>query len=138
MIMWSPVNDNVCLMMCNVTFNNISVISWRSDLLVQEGGGPGENHRPIASHWKYLSLTEIVYSFLSDMNVFLMDYNIAYLQVYARSFSFLQEPNVASSFTFWKNTFISDKNEYTISVNFMHLCEFQDWQMTRWFSWQRR
>jgi len=31
-------------------------------------------------------LTEIVYSFLSDMNVFLMDYNIAYLQVYARSF----------------------------------------------------
>ena len=26
------------------TFNNISAISWRSDLLVEETGGPGENH----------------------------------------------------------------------------------------------
>ena len=25
-------------------FNNISVISWRSVLLVEETGGPGENH----------------------------------------------------------------------------------------------
>jgi hypothetical protein len=31
-------------------FNNISVLSWRSVLLVQETGVPGENHRPIASH----------------------------------------------------------------------------------------
>ena len=39
-----------CLMVFNATFNNISVISWRSVLLVEETGGPGENHRPIASH----------------------------------------------------------------------------------------
>jgi hypothetical protein len=26
------------------------VISWRSGLLVEETGGPGENHRPVASH----------------------------------------------------------------------------------------
>ena len=32
------------LMMFNATFNNISVISWQSDLLVEETGGPGENH----------------------------------------------------------------------------------------------
>jgi hypothetical protein len=32
------------------TFNNISVISWRSVLLVEESGVPGENHRPAASH----------------------------------------------------------------------------------------
>ena len=31
----------------NATFNNISVISWRSVLLVDE---TGENHRPVASH----------------------------------------------------------------------------------------
>jgi hypothetical protein len=31
----------------NATFNNISVISWRSVLLVEE---TGENHRPDASH----------------------------------------------------------------------------------------
>ena len=40
----------VCLMVFNATFNNISVISWRSIVLVEETGGPGENHRPITSH----------------------------------------------------------------------------------------
>jgi hypothetical protein len=34
----------VCLMMFNATFNNISVIRWRSVLLVEEMGIPGENH----------------------------------------------------------------------------------------------
>jgi hypothetical protein len=31
-------------MVFNVTFNNISVISWRSVLLVEETEVPGENH----------------------------------------------------------------------------------------------
>jgi hypothetical protein len=35
----------VCLMVFNATFNNISVISWRSILLVEETREPGENHR---------------------------------------------------------------------------------------------
>ena len=39
-------------MVFNATFNNISVISWRSVLLVEE---PGENHRPTTSHWPTLS-----------------------------------------------------------------------------------
>ena len=34
----------------NATFNNISVISWRSVLLVEETGVHGENHRAVASH----------------------------------------------------------------------------------------
>jgi hypothetical protein len=33
-------------------FNNISVILWQSVLLVEETGVPGENHRPVASHWQ--------------------------------------------------------------------------------------
>jgi hypothetical protein len=37
-------------MVLNATLNNISVISWRSVLLVEETEGPGENHRPAASH----------------------------------------------------------------------------------------
>jgi hypothetical protein len=45
----------ICLMLFNATFNNISVISWRSVLLVGETWGPGENHRPVASHWQTLS-----------------------------------------------------------------------------------
>ena len=40
----------VCLVVFNATFNNISVISWQSVLLMEETGGPGENHRPVACH----------------------------------------------------------------------------------------
>jgi len=36
-------------------FNNISVISWRSVLLVDETGVPGENQRPVANHWQTFS-----------------------------------------------------------------------------------
>jgi hypothetical protein len=39
-------------MVFNATFNNISVISWRSVLLVEETEVPEENHRPAASHWQ--------------------------------------------------------------------------------------
>jgi hypothetical protein len=42
----SVVSLFVCLMVLNATFNNISVISWRSVLLVEETGGPGDNYRP--------------------------------------------------------------------------------------------
>jgi hypothetical protein len=38
------------VMVFNTTFNNISVISWRSVLLMEETGVPGENHRSVASH----------------------------------------------------------------------------------------
>jgi hypothetical protein len=42
-------------MVFNTTFNNISVISWWSVLLVEETGGPGENHQPVTSHGQTLS-----------------------------------------------------------------------------------
>jgi len=37
-------------MVFNTTLNNISVISGRSVLLVDETGVPAENHRSVASH----------------------------------------------------------------------------------------
>ena len=37
-------------MVFNATFNNISVVSWWSVLLVEEIGVHGENHRPAANH----------------------------------------------------------------------------------------
>ena len=46
-------------MMFNATFINISVISWRSVLLVDETEGPGENHRPVASHRQTLSHNDV-------------------------------------------------------------------------------
>ena len=45
----------VMVMVFNATFNNISVISWRSVLLMEETGVPEENHRPAASHRQTLS-----------------------------------------------------------------------------------
>jgi hypothetical protein len=46
---------SVQILVLNTTFNNISVILWRSVLLVKETVVPGENHRPVASHWQTLS-----------------------------------------------------------------------------------
>jgi len=46
---------SVILMVFNATFSNISAISWRSVLLVEETGVPRENHRSVASHWQTLS-----------------------------------------------------------------------------------
>jgi len=42
-------------MVFNATFKNISVITWRSVLLMEGTGVSGENHRPSASHWQTLS-----------------------------------------------------------------------------------
>ena len=42
-------------MVFNATFNNISVISWQSVLLVEETRVPGEMHKRVASHWQTLS-----------------------------------------------------------------------------------
>jgi hypothetical protein len=38
----------VCLIVLNTTFNNISAISWRPVLVMEEAG---ENHRSPASNW---------------------------------------------------------------------------------------
>jgi hypothetical protein len=39
------------ILVCSATFSNISAISWRPVLVVEEVGVPGENHRPWASNW---------------------------------------------------------------------------------------
>ena len=43
--------DCIRVMVFNATFNNISVISRQSVLLVEDTGVPGENYRPVANHW---------------------------------------------------------------------------------------
>ena len=45
----------MAMMVLDATFDNISVLSWRSALLVEETGVLGENQRPAASHWQTLS-----------------------------------------------------------------------------------
>ena len=41
--------------MFNTTFNNISAISWRSILLVEETGVSGENYQLVAGHSQTVS-----------------------------------------------------------------------------------
>ena len=40
------------VMIFNAIFNNISVIPWRTVLLVEETRVPRENHWPVTSHWQ--------------------------------------------------------------------------------------
>ena len=55
-IYWNFITNltKVC-MVFNAIFNNISVITWRSVVLVEETGVPGKNNRSTASHWQTLS-----------------------------------------------------------------------------------
>ena len=57
-------------MVFNATFNNISVISWRSVLLMGETRIPGENRRPVVSHWQTLSITQCRIEYTSPWTVF--------------------------------------------------------------------
>ena len=50
-----PGKEEVRVLVFNSTFNNISVISWQSVLLVEKMGIQRENHRSGASHWQTLS-----------------------------------------------------------------------------------
>jgi hypothetical protein len=49
-------------MVINATFNNISVISRHSVLLVEETGVPWENHRPAASQTNFITWCCIEYT----------------------------------------------------------------------------
>ena len=51
-------------MVFNATYNNISVISWRSVLLMEETGVPVENHRPVTD--KFFNI--MLYQVHLDMN----------------------------------------------------------------------
>ena len=44
----------------SATFSNISAISWRPVLVVEEAGVPGENHRPEHSTIKHDTETHII------------------------------------------------------------------------------
>ena len=47
--------DLIWFLVFNATFSNISSISWRPLLVVEEVGVPGENHRPLASNWNFIT-----------------------------------------------------------------------------------
>ena len=56
-------------MVFNATFNNISNISWKLALLVEETGIHGENHRPVTSHWQTLLMLYWVHLAMSGIRI---------------------------------------------------------------------
>ena len=60
--------DRFVFMVFNTIFNNISVISWWSVLLVEETRAPRENYQPVTSHWQNL-LHNIVHLDLSGFEL---------------------------------------------------------------------
>jgi len=62
-------------MVLNATFNNISVLSWRSVLLVEETEVSGENQRPVASPWHTLSHNVVSSALRFDIDICVLKYN---------------------------------------------------------------
>jgi len=60
------------VMVFSVTFNNISVILWRSDLLVEQIGVPGENHPPVPNKlWRFARMASVqIYMYHGYCNYF--------------------------------------------------------------------
>jgi hypothetical protein len=48
---WKIIDFYFYLWCFNATFSNISAISWRPVVLVEEAGVTGEKHHPWASNW---------------------------------------------------------------------------------------
>jgi hypothetical protein len=61
LVNWSGNRYWVSVIVFNANFNNITVMSWLSSLLVEETGVPWEYNRPTASHWQTLSHNIVFY-----------------------------------------------------------------------------
>ena len=68
----------VRVLVFNFIFNNVSVISWQSVLLVEKTRVPGENHQPVDSHWQTLSytLTWVLLSLCKQTSDLSIGYNL--------------------------------------------------------------
>jgi hypothetical protein len=69
------------VIMFNVTFNNISVISWQSVLLVEETVVPRENQQPDTSHRQFLS-----HKVVSSTHLLIWTFDIAWIIVFQALF----------------------------------------------------
>ena len=84
----------------NATFNNISIISWRSAWLVENSEVPGKNYRPTVSQWQTLSY-DVLWSIprlsgiIVQINLYLpmMHDNVRILYEYILNIPYLVPPS---------------------------------------------
>ena len=62
------------VMVFNATLNNISALSWRAVLLVEE---TGENHRPVASNYQTLSHNVVSSTYTLHLSEILRTHNFS-------------------------------------------------------------
>jgi hypothetical protein len=110
--------------MFNATFNNISVISWRSVLLVEETGVPGENYRPVTSHWQTLSHNVVHPALIESSHWQTLSHNVVHLILIESSHWQTLSHNVVHP------SLIESSHWQTLSHNVVHpaLIESSHWQ----------
>ena len=75
-------------MVFNATFNTISVISWRSVLIVKETSVLEDFHRPVVSHWQTLSHIVVkTYQRQQQKNTEAKAFNLRYIDDALTNFS---------------------------------------------------
>jgi hypothetical protein len=117
-------------MVFNATFNCISVISWWSGLSLKETGGPGENHRPVTSHWQTL-LHNVVSSTprLSWVRTHNVSGDMYWLHSCISNYHTLTTTTALSEY--WKYSYIILKQ--TSILKFLSICSFRyEWLELKW------
>ena len=125
-------------------FNNISGMSWRSVILVEEAGGPGENHRPVASNWQTLSHIVVEYTtipsrpqlplpwmcikHLSTIQVYNLKHTYHHFSIVHAQVTFITTPEVL---TWLKHDYISGDDQELFPYSIRRVKIIRQWQKTR-------
>jgi hypothetical protein len=113
-------------MVLNATFNNISVTSWRSVLLVKETGVPGENHWLVASHWQTLS-----HNVVSSVHLAWVEFDLTLVVIGTDCTGSLNPTTIRSrhmSFSKWNKRMVPYSiTVYFVTLVFIHL-NFHCWE----------
>jgi hypothetical protein len=124
----------------NATFSNISAISWRPVVVVEEAGVPGENHRPWVSS-KFLLFDNFFFFFQLHINVLSIFPKRARVAQWVRQWDYLTTHTSLSSIrrgfapgfvNYKKGAFDSHPQWYIFTRNKLIECKFpHTWNLFR-------
>ena len=115
-----PLKTIVRFMVLNATFNNISAISWRSVLLVEETEVPRENHHPVP--WKQRKIIKV--KILVDLLLWLWN---CHRSTKLMSFTFLMA--LIFQHPFFQQTFLTIHRQQVICKVKTNLCSHHSWYL---------